>query len=194
MANNIRELRVAFLLTPRQLAGLLGVGVEQYRRIEGSDETLSPEWIDAVARVLDVPASAVTDPSTDIKTVVASARPLAARQNIICRVGARFAIQAMVAKLGGMTMALDLSEDDLATAVHKLVAYVEAGDNSDNEKRQLNRLSQSLQIAVLTILQSRGVDPGPRFPQTMAIAREGALALLQSFARIDQMARDRETG
>ena len=190
MGNNIKELRLAFLLTPKQLAARLGIEVDLLKKLERSEEPLAEEWVDAMARAFGVPESAVCDPTTDVDAVAAAANAAPAPQQPICRIGARFAIQAMVAKLGGMSIALNLSEDALAKAVQNLLNYAEEnkGDADDPEKR-FNRLSQSLQIAVLTILQSRGVEPDPQFAQSMATARHGALSLLQSFSHIDPAGR-----
>lgn len=195
MANNIKELRLAFLLTPKQLAARLGIEVDLLKQLERSETPLADEWIDALALAFGVPASAVSDPATDVEAIAAAASTTPAPENPICRIGARFAIQAMVAKLGGLNIALNLSEDALAKAVQNLLSYAEEnkGDSDDAEKR-FNRLSQSLQITVLTILQSRGVEPDPQFAQSMATARHGALSLLQSFSHIDQAYQDQENG
>ena len=82
-------------------------------------------------------------------------------------------------------MALDLSEDDLATAVRNVASFADETDDNDQPDKRLTRLSQSLQIAVLTILQSRGADPGRHLQRSMALAQDGALALLQAFSEID---------
>jgi len=193
MTNNIKDLRLAFLLTPKQLAARLGIEVDLLKQLERSQTPLADEWVEAMALAFGVPTSAVSDPATDIEAVAAAANSAPTPEQPICRIGARFAIQAMVAKLGGLNIALNLSEDALAKAVQNLLSYAEEnkGDDDDPEKR-FNRLSQSLQIAVLTILQSRGVEPDPQFAQSMATARHGALSLLQSFSQIDQARRDSE--
>lgn len=193
MANNIKELRLAFLLTPKQLADRLGIEVSLLKHLEKSPSPLADEWIEAMALAFGVPNSAISEPGTDIDAVTAAAKTEATPKYQICRIGARFAIQSMVAKLGGLNIALNLSEDALAKAVQNLLAYAEeeSGEECDPE-RQLNRLSQSLQIAVLTILQSRGVEPDPDFRQSMSIARDGALSLLQSFSQVDLARSDQE--
>jgi len=183
MMNNIKELRLAFLLTPKQLADRLGIKVDVLRQLENSDAPLANEWNEAVALAFRVPTPTISDPDADIGAVVAAASSFHVPEYPICRVGARFAIQAMVAKLGGLNIALDLSED----AVQNLLAYAEEEKGAEVEPElRLNRLSQSLQIVALTILQSRGVDPDREFPQTMVIARDGALSLLRIYSQLEQ--------
>ncbi len=194
MMNNIKELRLAFLLTPKQLADRLGIKVDVLRQLENSDAPLATEWNEAVALAFRVPTPAISDPDADIGAVVAAASSFHVPEYPICRVGARFAIQAMVAKLGGLNIALDLSEESLANAVQNLLAYAEEEKGAEVEPElRLNRLSQSLQIVALTILQSRGVDPDREFPQTMVIARDGALSLLRIYSQLDQMNADPES-
>ncbi|MEM8935741.1 MAG: helix-turn-helix transcriptional regulator [Pseudomonadota bacterium] len=194
MANNIKDLRLAFLLTPSQFASRLGVSLEQYRRLEGQSEPLAEIWIDAVAKALGVPTRAITDPAADITTLAAAKTGQLPQRERICPIGARFAIQALVAKLGGLDLAVSLLEEDLSAAVANLIAYTEdVGEDGDDEER-LNRLSQALQITALTILQSHGVDPGPDLPRTMRIAHVGALSLLRSFSEVDLQLHDRGTG
>ena len=187
MANNLKRLRLAFLITQSELANRLGVNPQSLYEIEASDQTPPIDWVDALAAALRVSPTAITDPSTDIDAVVAETQKKRNRQHPICRVGARFAVQAMVAKLGGLKYALDLDEDSLATAVQSIAAYIEDGGEEIDGEERLNRLSRSLRIAVLTILQSRGVDPEPHFQEILAIATDGATALLQSFSQIDRV-------
>ncbi|NOX95282.1 MAG: helix-turn-helix transcriptional regulator [Alphaproteobacteria bacterium] len=188
MMNNIKELRLAFLLTPKQLADRLGIKVDVLRQLENSDLPLANEWNEAVALAFRVPTPTISDPDADIGAVVAAASSFHVPEYPICRVGARFAIQAMVAKLGGLNIALDLSEESLANAVQNLLAYAEEEKSAEVEPElRLNRLSQSLQIVALTILQSRGVDPDREFPQTMVIARDGALSLLRIYSQLEQV-------
>jgi len=186
VTNNIKQLRLAFLLSPKQLADRIGINVDLLRRLENSDAPLAHEWNEAFALALRVEASAISEPETDIGAAVAAASSFHTPTHPICRVGARFAIQAMVAKLGGLNIALELKEASLANAVQNLLAYAEEekGTDTDTEHR-LNRLSQSLQIVALTILQSHGVDPDHEFHQTMAIARDGALSLLRTYSHLD---------
>lgn len=181
MGNNVRELRLALLLTQKELAGRMGADVKEVERLEATGDELSIEWVEAVSRALGVPRTAVTDPSADIRSIVARAAPAAVKKMRTCPIAARFAIQAMVAKLGGLKLALSLSEEDLARTVQNLVTYVESGE-LDTDEQRLNRLSLSLQIIVLTVLQSRGVVPGPGFQDAMEKARKGAMSLLQEFS------------
>lgn len=194
MANNMKELRLAFLLTPKEFAERLGIDTELLSRLEKIEDGLPAEWAEAVSRVLGVPIAIVTSPDADIEQAVIGAKLAPERKTATCRIAARFAIQAMVAKLGGMKIALDLNEDALETAVQNLINYSEEETDADRPEQRLNRLSQSLQIAVLTILQSRGVDPGPDLRHSMELAQHGALALLQSFAEIDQLRREKGMG
>ena len=184
MGNNIRELRLAFLLTPKELARRMGTYPLQVRRLEEAGRKLSDEWIEAVAEALGVPAAAVTDPKADIKSIVAAAGAPSPSRFVTCPIAARFAIQAMAARLGGMKLALALTEDDLATAVRNLVAYVDAEPDAGEAARAI-RLSQALQIVVLAILQSHGVSLDPRQLQAVSHAESGASSLILEFSRID---------
>jgi transcriptional regulator with XRE-family HTH domain len=185
MGNNLRDLRLAFLLTPRELAERMGTDVQQIARLEAEGRELSEEWVEAVARALGVPKSAVVDPAADIRAIVMRAGRASGRPVKTCPIGARFAIQAMVAKLGGLKMALGLDEDALATAVQNLISYVEAEDADGTEEARLNRLSLSLRIIVLTILQSRALAPDPQFPDAMERALAGATSLLEAYSGAD---------
>lgn len=191
MANNIRELRLAFLLTPSQMAERVGIDVDRYKQLESGERDLKDEWVEAVSRAFGVPKSVITDPGADVKAAAENATAVLIRPYTVCRIGARYAIEAMTAKLGGLKIARELSEEELAAAAQNLISYTEDSE-PDNEEDKLNRLSQCLQIVVLTILQSRGVDPTPDLSQSMAIARDGALSMLQSFSQIDQIRRERE--
>lgn len=185
MGNNIRELRLAFLLTPKELAARMGTYPQQLRRLEASGRRLSDEWIEAVAEALGVPANAVTDPSADIPAIVAAAGEPQSPTLRTCPIGARFAIQAMIARLGGLTMALNLSEDDLATAVRNLVSYTDVGRGGETDEQRASRLSQALQIVVVAILQAHGASLDVRQLQAIALAHQGASSLIRSFSRID---------
>ncbi len=187
MANNIKELRLAFLLTPKELAARMGTYPQQVRRLEDAGRKLSDEWIEAVAEALGVPKAAVTDPSADIPAIVAAARPHAPHFRT-CPIASRFAIQAMAARLGGLKMALALSEDDLATAVRNLVAYVDAGPEDEPEAARATRLSEALQLVVLAILQSHGASLDRRQLQAIALADQGASSLIRWFSKIDETA------
>lgn len=184
MGNNLRELRLAFLLTPKELAERMGADQQQVERLEADGQPLTEEWVEAVSRALGVPASAVVDPSADIRAIVARSAKGPERPVRTCPIAARFAIQAMVAKLGSVKIALSLTEDELARTVQNLVNYVEGGEPDDTPEQRLNRLKLPLQIIALTILQSRGVDPGPRFADSMEKALQGAIALMEAFSGI----------
>ncbi len=186
MANNIRDLRVAFLLTPRELAERMGTYPQQVYRLEASSTTPSIEWVEAVAEALGVPQFAVVDPHADINAIAKSAQLMSEPRRRTCPIGARFAIQAMVARLGGMRVALALSEDDLAAAVRNLVAYVDLEEDDDNDENRAIRLSQSLQIVVLAILQSHGISLDSRFVQAVAKAVQGASSLILAFSEIGE--------
>lgn len=181
MGNNIRDLRVEFMLTPRQLAERMGTYPQQVYRLEASRQTPSVEWVEAVCEALGVPPEAVTDPTADIKAIVRATTIKPDMRKRTCPIGARFAIQAMVARLAGLKLALSLTEDDLATAVRNLVAFVDIDDDQDDDRRAI-RLSQSLQIVVLAILQAHGTRLDPNAPQAVAIADQGATSLIQAFS------------
>lgn len=182
MGNNLRDLRLAFLLTPRELAERMGTDVQQIARLEAEGRELSEEWVEAVARALGVPKSAVVDPAADIKAIVTRVGRVPAKPVRTCPIAARFAIQAMVAKLGGLKMALSLDEEALATAVQNLISYVENEEAGETPEKRLNRQSLSLRIIVLTILQSRAFAPDPRLPAAMEKALAGATSLLEAFS------------
>lgn len=182
LGNNLRELRLAFLLTPKEMAARIGTDAGQIERLERPDRDLAEEWIDAIAKGLGVPRGAVTDAATDFKAVAARAAGPAEASILVCAIGARFAIQALVGKFGGLKMATTLDEDALMTAVQNVIAFVERGDNPGAEER-LSRLSQSLQITVLTVLQTRGVVLEPQFHQSMETSLGGATRLIEAFSQ-----------
>ena len=173
------------MLTPRQLAERMGTYPQQVYRLESTPRTPSIEWVEAVSEALGVPPEAVTNPAADIPAIVRAATVRPAPRKRTCPIGARFAIQAMVARLGGLKLALSLTEDDLATAVRNLVAFVDIEDDEDDERRA-NRLSQSLQIVVLAILQAHGASLDPRFVQAVALADQGASSLIQAFSAMTE--------
>lgn len=184
MANNVRRLRVAFLLTPKQLAARIGADASDVERMEAEDFELSEEWIKAVADALGVPRNAVTDPAVDIDAVRIAASDNKSLRHDLCPIGARFAILAIVAKLGGLKLAKRLDEDDLARAVRNFIGFVEADGGADEDER-LTRQKLALRIAVLAILQSRAVVPGPRFEDDLEEALAGGTAMIRSFSRIE---------
>ncbi len=181
MANNLRELRLALLLTPRELADRIGTDAAQVERLERPDRELDEEWVEAIVKGLDVPRAAVIEAGADIRGAVERSKKGALAPVHVCPIAARFAIQAMVAKLGGLKMSLSLDEDALMTAVQNVIMYAE-GDDDPHPEERLNRLSQALRIASLTILESRGALPGPQFHETMERSLEGASRLIASFS------------
>jgi transcriptional regulator with XRE-family HTH domain len=183
MANNLKELRLMMLLTPTEVAARIGTDAAQVERLERPDRDLEEEWVDAIARGLGVPHAAVTDPKADIRQMTATAGgedgPPAAT---LCPIGLRYAILAATAKLAGPKTAALLNEDALMTAVQNVIRYVER-DDRPTEAEQFNRLSQALQITVLTILESRGADQGPQFQKSIRPTLEGATRLVTEFSR-----------
>lgn len=185
MGNNIKELRLAFLLTPQEMAARMGADVSTLERLESGEHDLSIEWIEAVSMALGVPASAVHDPSTDIRAIVTGAGSLPARQAKTCPIATRYAILALVAKFGGLKIADSLDENDLARAVQNFVNYVESETGAEGTADNPNRLSLPLQLIVLTILQSRGVSPAPGLLREMEKAQQAATSLVEAFSGID---------
>lgn len=181
MANNLKELRLAFLLTPTELASRIGTDAAQVERLENPERELDEEWIDAVMRGLGVPRSAVIDPKADVRAIAVEARAPKGSAASVCPIGARYAVLAMAAKLGGPKLALSLKEDALMTAVQNVIGYVDRGDQPSEQER-LTRLAQALQITVLTILQSRGVEPEPQLLQSIDKSLHGATQLVHSFS------------
>ena len=198
IANNTKALRLQLLLTPKQLADRLGVTTKRLRELERPGKALPEGWTEAVAHALGVTASAVANPDTDIKEAAARAVAAQTARNRSCRIAARFAILAMVAKLGGLHVATELDEPDLELALQSLILYTEqspktASTEAEAEKGELSRLSQSLQITVLAILQSRGVEPEADLLREMEIVLDGALSLIETFSRADHFHRAWET-
>lgn len=191
IANNTKQLRLQLLLTPKQLADRLGVTTKRLRALEQPDKPLPEGWPEAIAHALGVPASTVTHPNPDLRKTAGLESIAQAAERRVCRIAARFAILAMVAKLGGLHVASELSEPDLDLALQSLLLYTEnppnaASPDGETEKDELNRLSQSLQITVLAILQSRGVEPETDLLREMEIARDGALSLIETFSNADR--------
>ena len=194
MKNNTKPIRLALMLTPQQAADRLGVDADRFQQLEEcSAAALSNDWIEALAHAFGVPAQAITDPAADIHMIAAFAKTPRVDPHAFCPIATRYAVLAMVAKLGGLKIARALSEDRLEAAVQNIILYTEADRTDNSAEERLNRLSQSLQITALTILQSHGVDPESDFPHAIEIARDGALALLQAFSRIDRMRRAPES-
>ena len=187
IANNTKELRLQLLLTPKQLADRLGVTTQRLRALEQPDKPLPEGWPEAIAHALGVPVATVTHPNPDLRKTKGLDSVSQAADRRMCRIAARFAILAMAAKLGGLSVASELSEPDLDLALQNLILYTENPPNAAEtgeqaEKDKLNRLSQSLQITVLAILQSRGVEPKTDLLREMEIARDGALSLIETFS------------
>lgn len=182
-ANNIKELRVAFLLTPSEFARRIGIYPEYVARLESGERPLSDLWIDAVVRALGVPREMVTAQGAAIVSQGAKLPETVAP--ILCPVGARYAILALIAKLASLKIANSLYEDDLADAVQSLVSYVGRKPANDGVA---NRLSQGLQITVLTILQSRAPDLPEDFQENLEAALPGALKLLEVFSDFGALA------
>ena len=184
-ANNIKELRLSFLLTPGDFACRLGIYPEYIVRLESGVRPLSDLWTDAVARALGIPREMVTDPGA--AAGFRGGKLPDAVAPVLCPLGARYAILALIAKLAGLKTATSLDEDDLADAVQSLVSYV--GRDAANEGAA-NRLSQGLQITVLTILQSRSPDLPEEFQENLGAALPGALKLLEVFSDVDAPGRE----
>ena len=183
MANNVRKLRVAFLLTPSQLAQRIRAEPEDVHRIEAPGYDLSEEWVRAVALALGVPESALTDPHVDIDGVKANAAPPKASMKI-CPIATRYAMIAVISKLAGSIFAAKIESDDLARAMQNFFAFID--DQPEiSEERALIRQKLALQIAVLAILQSRGFQPDDRFEARLEKAIAGAADLIRQFSAID---------
>lgn len=189
IANNIKELRISFLLSPGDFARRVGIYPEYVARLESGGRALDDLWIDAVARALGVPREAITAANEDIfRGAHMSPEKLPKLEPpVLCPVGARFAVLALIAKAAGLKIANALSEDDLADAVLSLVAYV----GRERDGGAANRLSQGLQITALTILQSCLPDPPEDFQETFERALPGALALLEGYSGLDARAPER---
>lgn len=182
MGNNVRRLRVAFLLTPKELAARIGADASDVERIEADGFILGAEWIDAIAGALGVPGSAVTDPAADIEGLRAASASEPAPVQRICPIGARYAILALVAKLGGGKLANRLDEDDVARAVRNLIAFTDEG--AADGPPSVSRQTLALRITVLAILQAQGFSPQPRFEADLEEALPAAAQMMSRFSRI----------
>jgi hypothetical protein len=180
--NNIRKLRLAFLLTPSELARLMRAEPSDIERIETQKHPLAEEWIRSVSRALGVPAEGITAPNISTSAVKQMSKGFAVSPNA-CPIGARYAISAILAKFGGAEFAAKIDPDDLARLIQNFYDFVE-NDRSGNEKSELNRRRLALQITVLTFLQSRDFEPGPTFQTDLEQATAGALALMDRFSAI----------
>jgi len=190
MTNNIKEWRLAFLLSPREFARLIGIYPDYVPRLESGERPLNDIWISAIAKALGVPRAAIADPHAEIALIAASVPRPALRRPAVCPIGARFAILSLVAKWGGLRIVNALSEDEIADAVQSFISYVDdrAPDmpGGPSGETRINRLSQGLQITALTILQSRADDLPPDFEETLATALPAAVQLLEAYSQVDE--------
>ncbi len=192
MANNIKALRIAFLLSPREFARLIGIYPDYVARLESGERALSEIWIDTVTKALGVPPEMVTDPSVKIDAAALRARRPDGPPPVLCPIAARYGVLALVAKMGGLRRAEALDEDRIADAVQNLVAYVDnrspnlPGDQSADLRA--NRLLKGLQITALTILQSYEAELHPNFHRELEIAARGVASLLEAFSAVDENA------
>lgn len=180
--NNIRKLRLAFLLTPAELARLMRAEPSDVERIEAQTRPLAEEWIRSVSRALGILPEFITAPDISTSAVRAMSTGFAEPPNA-CPIAARYAISAILAKFGGAEFAARIDPDDLARLIQNFYDFVE-NDRSGNEKSELNRRRLALQITVLTFLQSRDFEPGQTFQTDLAEATAGALALMDRFSMI----------
>ena len=183
MANNVRKLRVAFLLTPSQLARRIRAEPEDVHRIEAPGYQLGEEWIRAVANGLGVPEGAITEPFIDIDFVKATAAPPKASMNI-CPIATKHAIVAVISKLAGSRIAAQIDDDDLARAIQNYFAFLDEEPDRQDE-RSATRPTLALRIAVLAILQSLGFRPDQQFEPKLEKAIAGATELIRQFSEID---------
>lgn len=197
MANNIKKLRLAFLLGPREFSRLVGIWPDYLPRLESGARALTDGWIEAVATALGVAPEAVLDPDANIPAIAARAGRPRVTSPAICPLAARFAIVSLLAKTGGLALASGVGEDDLADAVCNLVAFVGAGErrapSGKLSAEALSRLSKGLQITVLAMLQSGCDEPPPDFADRLSTALPGAIGLIEAFSQIDELARAPET-
>ena len=178
MANNLRKLRVAFLLTPSELARRMRADAVDIERLERQNAELAPEWVHSIARALGVPEDAVTDPGLDVAGLAANGPPDAPPPPV-CPIATRYAILACVAKFAGVGFAAAIDEDSLARAVQSFFAFIEDDSQSTDD---INRQTLALQIAVLAILQARGFEPNERFAEDLRQALAGSIAMMRRFA------------
>lgn len=183
MANNVRRLRVAMLLTPKQLAARMGADPSDVERIEAEGFALSDDWIDAVARALRIPRGVVTASHVDYDEIRSFANAAATTVRLPCPVATRFAILAIIAKFAGVKFANRLGEDDVARAVQGAIAFV--GEDRDFDREDdFSRLTLALRIAALAILQSRDFVPGPRFEDALEEVLQGSAEMIRRYSKI----------
>lgn len=197
MANNIKKLRLAFLLGPREFSRLIGIYPDYLPRLESGERALTDGWIEAVAAALRIAPEAVLDPDANIPALAARAERPLVTSPALCPIGARFAILALVAKTGGLAVASKVDEDNLADAVCNLIAFVTGGErrapSGELPPAMVNRLEKGLQITALAILQSCADEPPSDFQERLQAALPGASALIEAFSKLDELARAPET-
>ncbi len=181
-SNNIRKLRLAFLLTPSELARLMRAEVADIERIESPGFPLADEWVRSVSRALGVDAAVVTAPAVDATAAKDSSKGLAGQPDT-CPIAARYAIIAILAKFGGSKFLGKTTPDDISRLVQNFFDFVES-DTAANDESKINRRKLALQITVLAFLQSRDFAPGPSFETDLEEAISGALALMARFSKI----------
>ncbi|MEZ5893828.1 MAG: helix-turn-helix transcriptional regulator [Parvularculaceae bacterium] len=193
MANNIKKLRLAFLLSPREFSRLIGIYPDYLPRLESGQRALTDGWIEAVSAALNIAPETVLDPDANIAAIAARAERPNVLSPAMCPIGVRFAILALVAKIGGIAVASKVNEDNLADAVCNLIAFVGGGERRLQAGKlppeMFNRLLKGLQITALSILQSCADDPPPDFQDRLDTALPGAAALIEAFSQIDELAR-----
>lgn len=169
---------------------MIGIYPDYIARLESGERRISDLWADAISRALGVPPEAVTDPKADVKAIAESAVRPPDRAPVLCPIAARFAIMALVAKLGGLRRAELLDEDNIADAVQNLVTYVDDRapdiDGAAKDKVRANRLLRGLQISALAILQYHEAELPPNFQEDMETALQGAVSLLEAFSQVDE--------
>ncbi|MCA8888283.1 MAG: helix-turn-helix transcriptional regulator [Parvularculaceae bacterium] len=186
MANNIRRLRLAFLLTPRDLAARMGADETDIFRIESQTYHLDEQWIAAAAHAFCVDAAVITDEEIDLDAIVsASFMNEPAMTVAFCPVAVRYGLLTLIAKFAGMRVARSLDDDELARAAQQMAAFIESETPAANDDdTRFNRLKLSLQIAVLAILQARGVRVEPHFQQVLDEGVPAVAQLIEGFSRI----------
>ncbi|MEZ5895962.1 MAG: helix-turn-helix transcriptional regulator [Parvularculaceae bacterium] len=186
MANNIRRLRLAFLLTPRDLAARLGTDETDIFRIESPTYHLDDQWIAAAARAFCVDEHVITDEEIDLDAIVsASFLTEPAMTVVFCPVAVRYGLLTLTAKIAGMRVARSLDDDELARAAQQMAAFVESENPAANDNdARINRLKLALQIAVLAILQARGVRVESHFQQVLDEGVPAVAQLIEGFSRI----------
>lgn len=180
-ANNIQALRLAFRLTPSELAALMRAEADDILRIEQPDYQLTDEWVRSAARALGIDEEEVTREGVDADEVRAGSTGLAAAP-AVCPIAVRFAVLALIAKFGGVRLSARVAPDELGRLIQNVYAFVEG--ETGRAETQLSRLRPGLQIAVLAFLQSRDFVPGPNFQRNLEQALEGSLQMIDRFSAV----------